>query len=222
MKQISLAALVRSRSQVGVMLFVALAAAILSTTSVVDARIIRLEILSVQSPTFGGLSFGTVGTYEKIFARAYGEVDPSDRRNSLITDIDLAPRNSSGMVEYSADVHIMKPVDMSKGNQRIFYDVVNRGNKGHGAFNEVGGNNPTNAEDAGTGLLMHRGYTLVFSGWEDEGLVPPGNNRALARLPIARNLDGSSVVENTITEVIFDNATPDSHWKSAIEITVTM
>lgn len=194
------------RSKFDLMLLIALAFATVSTTPAADARIIRLEILSVQSPTFGGLAFGSVGTYEKIFARAYGEVDPSDRRNSLITDIDLAPRNSSGMVEYSADVHIIKPVDLSKGNQRIFYDVVNRGNKGHGAFNEVGGNNPTTAADAGTGLLMRRGYTLVFSGWEDEGLVPPGNNRALARLPIARNPDGSSVVEHTITEVIFDNA----------------
>jgi Alpha/beta hydrolase domain len=185
----------------------ALAIATFVAASAADARIVRLEILSVQSPTFGGLSFGNVGTYEKIFARAYGEVDPSDRRNALITDIDLAPRNANGMVEYSTDVHIIKPVDLSKGNQRIFYDVVNRGNKGHGAFNGVGGNNPTTAADAGSGLLMRRGYTLVFSGWEDEGLVPPGNNRALARLPIARNPDGSSVVEHTITEVIFDNAT---------------
>jgi hypothetical protein len=104
----------------------------------------------------------------------------------------------------------IKPVDLSKGNQRIFYDVVNRGNKGHGAFNGVGGNNPTTAADAGSGLLMRRGYTLVFSGWEDEGLVPPGNNRVLARLPVARNPDGSSIVENTITEVIFDNATGTS------------
>src|SRR5687767_11970319 len=147
MKQISLAAQAHGRPHVGVMLMVALALATINRTPPADARIIRLEVLSVQSPTFGGLSFGTVGTYEKIFARAYGEVDPSDRRNSLITDIDLAPRNSSGMVEYSADVHIIKPVDMSKGNQRIFYDVVNRGNKGHGAFNEVGGNNPTTAEE---------------------------------------------------------------------------
>ena len=185
----------------------AFAVAMVIAAPVADARIVRLEILSVQSPTFGGMSFGTAGTYEKIFARAYGEVDPSDRRNALITDINLAPRNANGMVEYSADVHIIKPVDLSKGNQRIFYDVVNRGNKGHGAFNDVGGNNPTTAADAGNGLLMRRGYTLVFSGWEDEGLVPPGNNRALARLPIARNPDGSSVVENTITEVIFDNAT---------------
>src|SRR4030095_4371519 len=71
----------------------ALAAGVVVAASVADARIVRLEILSVQSPTFGGMSFETVGTYEKIFARAYGEVDPTDRRNALITDINLAPRN---------------------------------------------------------------------------------------------------------------------------------
>ena len=172
-----------------------------------EAHITSLEIVSVQTPTFGGLSFGGVGQYEKIFARAYAEVDPSDRRNALITDINLAPRNQRGMVEYSVDVHILKPIDLAKGNRRIFYDVVNRGNKGHGAFNDVGGNNPTTAADAGNGLLMRHGYTLVFSGWEDEGLVAPGNNRALARLPIARNADGSSIVGQTITEQIFDNLT---------------
>ena len=64
------------------------------------------------------MSFGTVGTYEKIFARAYGEVDPSDRRNALITDINLAPRNANGMVEYSADVHIIKPVDHVEGQPK--------------------------------------------------------------------------------------------------------
>src|SRR5262249_61870656 len=97
---------------------------------------------------FGETPLGNCSTCEKIFARAYGEGDPSVRRNALITDINPAPRNASGMVEYSADVHIIKPVDLSKGNQRIFYDVVNRGKKGHGAFNEVGGNNPTTAADA--------------------------------------------------------------------------
>jgi len=184
----------------------ALAAALALSAPVAEARITRLEIVAVQSPTFGGLAFGAVGQYEKIFARAYGEVDPADRRNALITDINLAPRNGRGMVEYSVDVHLLKPIDLSKGNRRMFYDVVNRGNKGHGAFNDVGGNNPTTAADAGNGLLMRHGYAMVFSGWEDEGLVPPGNNRALARLPIARNPDGSSVVEHTITEVIFDNS----------------
>ena len=167
--------------------------------------ITRIEIITTQSPTFGAQSFGTVGAYEKILAKAYGQLDPLNRRNALIKDIELAPRNAEGMVEYSVDLHILKPIDMTKSNNRIFYDVVNRGNKGHGAFNDVGNNNPTTATDAGNGLLMRLGYTLVFSGWEDEKLVLSGADRALAKLPIAKNIDGSSIVEKTITEVIFDN-----------------
>ena len=169
--------------------------------------ITRIEIITTQSPTFGAQSFGTVGAYEKILAKAYGQLDPLNRRNALIKDIELAPRNAEGMVEYSVDLHILKPIDMAKSNNRIFYDVVNRGNKGHSAFNDVGNNNPTTATDAGNGLLMRLGYTLVFSGWEDEKLVLPGGDRALAKLPIAKNIDGSSIVEKTITEVIFDNPT---------------
>ena len=178
----------------------------LTIAPAVDARVTRVQIVSVQSPTFGGLSFGSVGQYEKIFAIAYGEVDPADRRNALITDINLAPKNANGKVEYNVDVHILKPIDMSKGNGRILYDVVNRGNDLLiGPMNGAGGNNPTTAADAGTGLMMRLGYTHVVSGWEDEGLVAPGNSRALARLPIAHNPDGSSVVAKTITEQIFDS-----------------
>ena len=94
-----------------------------------DARVTRLEILSVESPNFEGLSFGSVGQYEKIRARAYGEVDPADPRNAIITDIALAPRNQNGNVEYSTDVYILKPINMANGNGRIFYEVVNRGSK---------------------------------------------------------------------------------------------
>jgi len=171
-----------------------------------DARITRIEILSVQSPTFGGTSFGAVGQYEKILARAYGELDPTDPRNALIADINLAPRNAAGKVEYSTDVHIIKPIDMAKGNGRMHYEVVNRGNKDLNAFNGAGGNNPSTAADAGTGLLMRLGYTMVWSGWEDDRLVLPGGSRVLAQLPIAVNGDGSPVVDMTMTEVIFDNA----------------
>jgi hypothetical protein len=105
-------------------------------------------------------------------------------------------------VEYNVDVHIIKPVDLSKGNQRIFYDVVNRGNKGHGAFNDVGGNNPTTAADAGQSAPLPRLYAVMPVG--KTRLVPPGSNRG-ARLPIALEPDGL-VVENTIAGVIFDNA----------------
>jgi hypothetical protein len=172
----------------------------------VVATNIRFEILSVESPTFEGMSFGDVGQYEKVFAKAHGEVDPSDPRNARITDIKLAPRNAKGMVEYSTDVHIIKPVNMAKANGRIFFTVANRGNKGIDTFNGAGGNNPTTVADAGTGMLMRRGYTMVWTGWEDERLRPPGDHRVLARFPVARNPDGSSVVGLTIYEHVFDTS----------------
>ena len=78
--------------------------------------ITRIEIITTQSPTFGAQSFGTVGAYEKILAKAYGQLDPLNRRNALIKDIELAPRNAEGMVEYSVDLHILKPIDMAKSN----------------------------------------------------------------------------------------------------------
>ena len=176
----------------------ALAAALALSAPVAEARITRLEIVAVQSPTFGGLAFGAVGQYEKIFARAYGEVDPADRRNALITDINLAPRNGRGMVEYSVDVHLLKPIDLSKGNRRMFYDVVNRGNKGHGAFNGVGGNNPTTAADAGNGLLMRHGFAMVCSTTELPSGLRAIGSRASARLLPGGTSPSSSQPENTM------------------------
>ncbi len=72
-------------------------------------RSIVIDPARSQFPTFGGLSFGAVGQYEKLRGAAYGEVDPSDRRNAVITDIGLAPVNARGMVEYSMDIFILKP-----------------------------------------------------------------------------------------------------------------
>ena len=69
--------------------------------------ITRLELSRVESPTFEGRSFGAVGQYRKLVGRAYGEVDPNDPRNAVIVDIDLAPRNAAGRVEYSTDVSIL-------------------------------------------------------------------------------------------------------------------
>src|SRR6266567_8592142 len=84
------------------------ASAVLAAT-VAEARITRIDITSAESPTFGGTTFGTVGAYEKLRGKAYGEVDPADPRNALITDIELAPRNAGGKVEYSMDIYILKP-----------------------------------------------------------------------------------------------------------------
>src|SRR5947199_1607062 len=157
------------------------------------------------------MPFGAVGAYEKITARASGEVDPTLPGNALITDIQFAPRNARGMVEYSMDVFILKPIDPSKGSGKIFYDVVNRGNKGsYTTFNQAAAPSSvanTPASGAGTGLLMRRGYATVWCGWEDASLIGTGANTLTASVPVAHNPDGSSIVSNTITEQIFDNAT---------------
>ncbi|HET8564692.1 MAG TPA: hypothetical protein VFM35_12530 [Candidatus Binatia bacterium] len=136
--------------------------------ALVEARITRIEITSIESPTFEGRTFGpsrSVGAYEKLRGRAFGEVDPNDPRNAVITDIELAPRNGAGMVEYSMDIYILKPIDLSKGNHKLFTDVNNRGNKPFGNFNgSSGDNNPTTAEHAGDAFLMNQGYSLAWNG----------------------------------------------------------
>src|SRR6266849_8152 len=159
-----------------------------------NARITRVIITSTQSPTFDGTVFGNVGQYEKLVGQAFGEVDPSDPRNAVITDIGLAPRNASGMVEYSMDVYILRPVDRSKGNRRVFFEINNRGNKlAFGDFNNsaTGGNDPTTAADAGNGFLMREGYAIVWSGWDVT--APRGNNSLTITVPVAKNPDGSSI-----------------------------
>ena len=190
---------------------VAVLAGALSLASLAEARITQLQVTRFESPTFGGATFASVGAYEKITARAFGEVDPTLPANALITDIQFAPRNARGMVEYSTDVFILKPIDPSKGSGKVFYDVVNRGNKGsYTTFNQAAAPSSvanTDAAGAGTGLLMRRGYTIVWSGWEDSAVIGTGANTLGATLPIARNPDASSIVDRMIVEQIFDNAT---------------
>ena len=148
--------------------------ALVIATSAAHARITRIVIDRVESPTFGGASYGKVGQYEKLIGRAYGELDPRDELNSGIVYIDKAPLNAAKRVEYSVDVFILKPIDMTRGNGTILYDVVNRGDTRALAVFHVGAstsNDPTSEKDAGDGFLMKQGYTVVASGWQ--GDVPP-------------------------------------------------
>src|SRR5215510_11229944 len=80
-----------------------------------DAKITRVQITAHETPTFGGYSWPGVGQYEKIVGVAFGEIDPTNPQNAVITDIGLAPKNARGNVEYSFDFYILKPIDLSKG-----------------------------------------------------------------------------------------------------------
>src|SRR5215207_4048029 len=94
-----------------------------------EARITRVEISSVE-PAFGGTSFDPAGAYQRVKGRAFGEVDPNEPSNAIIQDIKLAPRNARGMVEYATEIDILRPTEMARGNGLLFFNVLNRGNKG--------------------------------------------------------------------------------------------
>jgi hypothetical protein len=55
-------------------------------------------------------------------------VDPHHPSNAGIADLQRAPRDAHGLVHYSADVRILQPVALQRGNQRLLLDIVNRGN----------------------------------------------------------------------------------------------
>jgi hypothetical protein len=158
--------------------------AFFSSSSSIRADLIALDIRQ-RVPFAGGKAFGKTGPYEKTVGIARFALDPKNPRNRVIVDLNLAPRNEHGKVEFETDVVILAPKDAAKGNGAIFYDVNNRGNKlALRFFNFApGGNNLDKEGSAGDGFLMRRGYTVVWCGWSGEML--PGNQRLLLRPPLA-------------------------------------
>lgn len=154
-----------------------LLAAALFVTSL-NARVTKIAITS-RAPAFNNQTFGSAGQFEKIKGIASGEIDPKDRRNALITDIQFAPKNARGRVEYRTNFTLVKPVDMSKSAGVLFYNIVNRGNHGGPAEFHIGG-------DPGDGFLYKLGESVLWSGWQgDIPLSTDGSDREGIEVPIA-------------------------------------
>ena len=169
--------------------------AVLVIPALTEARVTRIEITR-QEPFANGMPFGKTGPYVKLVGTAYMEVDPDDPRNSVIQDLDLVPTNAAGNVEFSTDLYILKPVDMRKGNGKIFFEVNNRGNKIslillHDTPPGSNINDPTTPSDAGNGFLMREGYTIVWTGWEADVLRT--NTRMSVDLPVA-TINGTEII----------------------------
>ncbi len=116
------------------------------------------------------------GGYERIVAKVHCAVTPQLPPNRYITDIDLAPRNAEGKIEFSADLYILRPRDASKRNGTLLVEIPNRGGKGLlGMFN------------LGDNFLLDQGFTLAWVGWELD--LPPTPGLLRAEAPIATNKD---------------------------------
>lgn len=138
------------------------------------AQVTRVEITARQPDPRE--QPGRAGPYEILRGRVYGEVDPADPHNTIVQDIQLAPRNARGMVEYVATFALAKPVDMSKASGVLVYQVVNRGN--------------------GSALPNDDGDISLVSGWQGD-VVPTAVNQTI-EVPVAKNRDGSAITGRMI------------------------
>ena len=145
---------------------------------------IRLEFESTM-PFGGGKSFGKTGPYEWLHGMVSFAIDPNEKDLPFVCDLEFAPRNTDGLVEFKAVIDLVKPVDMSKSNRKLLFDFSNRG--GRGAFTRLndGGGDYTKAGASGNGFLNKEGYTVVTAGWQGD-LVYTGSN-VVAFVPEARH-----------------------------------
>jgi Alpha/beta hydrolase domain len=163
---------------------------------------VRLRI-DTREPFADGMAFGEVGPYERLAGRVLFAIDANDPTNRAIVDLDYAPRNAAGLVEYSTDVYILKPLELGRGNRRLLYDVNNRGNiRAVQFFNDAHhSNTPSTVAHAGNGFLMQRGYTVIASGWQAD--ILPGEGRLTMQVPTAQE-NGSAITGVVRTEFIAD------------------
>src|SRR4051794_30887721 len=146
-----------------------------------SAEVVRIDVQS-RADLVGGQPFGSAGADEKIAGRIFFAADPSLPANRIVTDIDKAPRNAAGKVEFSADFYLMKPKAIARGNGAVLYEVSNRGGKGMlGFFNHATGSvDPGTDAEMGDGFLMNQGFTLLWVGWQFDTPQRPGLVRVYA------------------------------------------
>jgi hypothetical protein len=143
-----------------------------------EARVTRIEVTKVEQVE--SQPPGQSPPYERISGRFYGELDPADPKNAIITDIQLATHNARGKVEYVGTFSLMKPVDLSKASGVLIYSVVNRG--------------------GGTTSASPEGHISLVSGWQGD-VVPAANNQTI-QVPRAKNPDGSSITGPLIIRIL--------------------
>src|SRR5262245_20478192 len=151
-------------------------------STMAEARVVRLRV-DQRNLILDGRPFGLAGSYEKLIGKVEFALDPSTPANAAVVDLKLAPRNARGEVEFNADFYLLKPVDPSRGNGRLFYEVSNRGTKAilRNFQKALASADPKSAAEFGDGALMSQGYSLLWMGWQWD--VPEGRMRM--DMPIA-------------------------------------
>ncbi len=154
----------------------------------------------------GGRAWGDVGAYEELRGTLRFAVDPEHDSNARITDVELAPRNADGLVEFSADASIILPVDRGKASGRMLLDIVNRGNRlvlrnlNEAPRMAIDESTPVDAPiSLGNGFLMEQGYVVVACGWQVD--APPIPALIKMEGPDAVTPDGGPVIDRVYCQL---------------------
>ncbi len=143
-------------------------------------------LITSRRPFAQEKAFGNVGPYEQLDGTIYLAVDPNHAANRLITDLKQAPRDPSGLVHFSADWRLLRPVEPQRGNHRLLFDILNRGRgpvlRNLNSAPDVLPNEPL---DPGNGFLMRWGYTIAWCGWQHDVPESPGLMRIRAPEAVA-------------------------------------
>ncbi len=156
-------------------------------------------VIAKRQIAYGGASFGTAGPYEILAGTAYGELAPHAPANASIVNLNRAPVNATGHVEYRVDFMILKPVDLKKGNGRLIYDFVNRGRNTILRLDDSG--DSFTASDAGNHFLMARGYTVAWSGWQADAPSAPGFLKAYVPIIMEKSKPATGMNRDEFTDV---------------------
>ncbi len=150
-----------------------------ASTVPVQARVVKIVIDSITPVA------NTTPPYERVRGRAFGELDPNDPKNGVITDVQLG-LDADGKLRYETTFAISRPVDISKANGFMWHDVPNRG----------GAINPNAAENLA-------GDINLASGWQADnaGATAIPANRSTGTnhwvsVPMARN--GNQLVTGNV------------------------
>jgi len=131
------------------------------------------------------------GGSERLTGHVYGEVNLKLPLNAIITDLEFASRNARGLVEYTSTFTMVKPADMANASGLLIWVTSNRGRidlTADGFFADA----------------RRQGHVLVTSGWQ--GDLAPAEGRETMSVPVARNLDGSSITDRV--QARFDEMPP--------------
>ncbi|HYJ06117.1 MAG TPA: alpha/beta hydrolase domain-containing protein [Chthoniobacterales bacterium] len=133
----------------------------------IEARVERVEVLS-RHDVLDGKAFGEAGAYEKLSGKVHFAIKPEASPNKLIVDLEKAPRNAAGEVEFAADFYILKPKEVARSNGSVLLEIPNRGGKGLLAIMQggKGSRDPATEEEFGDGFLMRRGTVVAWLGWQ--------------------------------------------------------